>query len=358
MKRQRRKRRAPRRTVGEVPGSYHVDPEAPPPVVRVMAYGPDACDEREVTDLESLRETLGKAPVTWVNVDGLGDAKTIARIGEMFDIHPLALEDTVHVHQRAKVEQYGRQLFIVTRMVALGERLETEQLSIFLGEGFVLTFQERPGDCLDPVRERIRNGTGRIRKAGADYLAYAILDAVIDNYFPLLEEYGERLEALEEQVIARPDAQTVGRIHAAKRDMLTLRRAVWPQREAVNVLLREEQDLSTDATRVYLRDCYDHVIQIIDVLDTHREICSGLLDAYQSSVGNRMNEIMKVLTIIATIFIPLTFIAGIYGMNFDPEKSPFNMPELKWYWGYPGAIGAMLLVGILMVIYFRRKRWL
>jgi magnesium transporter len=358
MKWKRRKRRTARRTIGDVPGSLHVDPEAPPPVIRVIAYGPDGCDEQEIADLESLQEVLHKSPVTWVNVDGLGSADIIRKLGEIFRIHPLALEDVVNVHQRAKVEQYAEQLFIVMRMVALGEHLETEQLSMFLGRGCVLTFQERPGDCLDPVRERIRKGTGRIRKAPADYLAYAILDAVIDSYFPLLEEYGERLEALEERVIAQPDAQTIASIHTAKRELLVLRRAVWPQREAISALLREEQELITDSTRVYLRDCYDHVIQIIDMLETFREICSGLLDAYQSSVSNRMNEVMKVLTIIATIFIPLGFIAGVYGMNFNPEKSPLNMPELSWFWGYPFALGLMAAIAVVMLLFFWRRGWL
>ena len=354
----RTRKRTVRRPSGETPGTLHVDPEAPPSVIRVLAYGPDTCEEREIADVASLKEILGKSPVTWVNVDGLGDAETITQIGESFGLHPLALEDVVHVHQRPKVDQYGEHLFIITRMVTLGQQLETEQLSLLLGEGFVLTFQEHVGDCLDPVRDRIRQGKGRIRKAPADYLAYAILDAVIDNYFPVLEEYGERLEALEEQVIARPDAQTVARIHAAKRELLILRRAVWPQREAVNSLLREELNLIADATRVYLRDCYDHVIQTIDMLETYREICSGLLDAYQSSVSNRMNEIMKVLTIIATIFMPLGFIAGLYGMNFNAEKSRLNMPELAWRYGYPYVLCLMAIVATVMLAFFWRKGWL
>lgn len=354
----RRRRRLPRKTVGDVPGTLRVDPESPPSVVRVMGYGPDGCEEQEAPDLESLRHFLHESPVTWVNVDGLGNANTLTKLGRIFDLHPLALEDVVNVAQRAKVEQYGPLLFTVTRMVTLGEQVGSEQLSIFLGKDFLLTFQERSGDCLDPVRERIRKGMGRIRKASADYLAYAILDAVIDRYFPLLEEYGERLEVLEDQVIAQPDAQMIASIHTAKRELLVLRKAVWPQREAINALLREEQELITDPTRVYLRDCYDHVIQIIDVLETYREICSGLLDAYQSSVSNRMNEVMKVLTIIATIFIPLGFLAGIWGMNFSTDKSPFNMPELNWRWGYPCALGLMASIAILMLVFFWRKGWL
>ncbi|MGB2821194.1 MAG: magnesium/cobalt transporter CorA [Phycisphaerae bacterium] len=358
MKWKRSRRRLSARRVGEVPGTLHVDPEAPAPVVRMIAYGPDTCDEQEVTDLASLRQAVGKAPVTWVNVDGLGDAKPISTIGEVFGLHPLALEDVVNVPQRAKVEQYGETLFVVTRMALLGERLDTEQISLFLGKGFVLTFQERAGDCLDPVRDRIRKGMGRIRRAGADYLAYAILDAVVDGYFPVLEQYGERLEDLEDQIAGKPAPSMIGRIHDAKRDLLALRRAIWPQREATSALLREELDLIGETTRMYLRDCYDHVVQIIDMVETYREMTSGLLDAYQTNISNRMNEIMKVLTIIATIFIPLGFLAGIWGMNFNAEKSFWNMPLLSQPWGYRLALGLMLAIALTMLALFWRKGWL
>ena len=358
MKRKLFRRRAARKAVGEVPGTLHVDPEAPKPVVRVMTYGPDACEERQVDDPKALREILHTTPVVWVNVDGLGDAEILTAIGEAFDLHPLALEDIVNVPQRAKVEQYGENLFIITRMASLGEHLETEQVSLFLGRDFVLTFQEHAGDCLEPVRERIRKGMGRIRRAGADYLAYALLDAVVDGYFPVLEQYGEHLEALEEQVIARPDNTTIARIHRAKRDLLTLRRAIWPQRETISALTREEAEQISDPTRVYLRDCYDHVVQIIDMVETYREIASGLLDAYQSSVSNRMNEVMKVLTIIATIFIPLGFLAGIWGMNFNPEKRPLNMPLTQWSFGYPFALALMVGIAATMLVFFWRKGWL
>jgi len=358
MRRPRRKRRAPPRTVGATPGTLRIHPDATRPVVRVMAYGPDDFAEQEVDDPESLAPLLGKWPVTWVNVDGLGDAEMLTRIGEIFQMHPLALEDAVNVPQRAKVEQYGENLFIVTRMVSLGEHLETEQLSLFLGRGVVVTFQERSGDCLEPVRERIRKGTGRLRGAGADYLVYALLDAVIDAYFPVLEQRGEHLETLEDQVIAHPDSSMIARIHTAKRDLLALRRAIWPQREAINSLLRDPIDLVAESTHVYLRDCYDHVIQVIDVVETYRELASGLLDAYQSSVANRMNEVMKVLTIIATIFIPLGFLAGIWGMNFDPEASPFNMPELGWRYGYPVGLALMGTVAVCLLLFFWRRGWL
>ena len=358
MKRERRKLWRTGKRTGEVPGTLHVDPESPRPAVRVMAYGPDGCEEKQVDDVGMLREHLRKSPVTWVNVDGLGDAGTLNAIGEIFNLHPLALEDVVNVPQRAKVELYGETLFVVTHMALLGEHLGTEQISLFLGKDFVLTFQERAGDCLDPVRNRIRKGMGRIRKAGPDYLAYAILDAVIDGYFPVLEQYGEHLEDIEDQIAAQPDAGMIGQIHDTKRDLLTLRRAIWPQREAVNALLREELELVGEPTRVYLRDCYDHVVQIIDMVETFREIASGLLDAYHTSISNRMNEIMKVLTIIATIFIPLSFLAGIWGMNFSTEKSFWNMPLLGQPWGYRVALLFMFSVAMFMLFLFWRNGWL
>ena len=347
-----------RRTVGAVPGTLQIDPESPRPTVRVMAYGPESLEELEIEDLEALSGIIGTRPVTWVNVDGLGDEKILTRIGELFHLHPLALEDAVNVPQRPKVEQYGEHLFVVTRMASLGEHMETEQISLFLGKNFVLTFQERAGDCLDPVRDRVRKGMGRIRKAGADYLAYAVLDAVIDGYFPVLEQYGEHLQGLEDLVAARPDASTVARINDAKRDLLSLRRAIWPQREATNALLREELELFSDQTRLYLRDCYDHVIQIIDTVETYREIASGLLDAYQTNVSNRMNEVMKVLTIIATIFIPLGFLAGVWGMNFSTEKSRWNMPLLNWEYGYRFALALMLVLALGMLVLFWRRGWI
>ena len=345
-------RKRTRRSRGAPPGTLAVDPSAPQPVVRVMAYGPDQCIEQEIHALEELRDSLATWPVVWVNVDGLGDAETIATLGEIFRLHQLALEDVVSVHQRSKVEQYDGFQFVVVRMPSLGERLETEQVSLFLGEKFVLTFQERVGDCLDPVRDRIRKAKGRIRQAGADYLTYCLIDAIVDGYFPVLEQYGEQLEALEDEIVERPTAQTVGRIHEIKRDLLTLRRAVWPMREAVNVLTRDPTPLITGETRIYLRDCYDHAIQILDLVETYRELGSGLHDVYLSSVSNRMNEVMKVLTIIATIFIPLTFVTGVYGMNFE------HMPELKWPWAYAVVWGVMIVVGGSMFLHFRKKKWL
>jgi magnesium transporter len=342
-----------------VPGTVVTDPEAPHPDIRLFAYGPDQLVERQGLSPHDIRECLDQWPVLWVDVEGLGHADTIQALGDIFGLHRLALEDVVNVHQRPKIEEYGEYHYIVARMATLSEQLETEQLSLFLGKNFVLTFQEgRPGDCLEPVRERIRQKRGRIRDAGIDYLVYAILDAVVDCYFPLLEEYGERLEAIEDEIVEHPSHASVPRVHGIRRDLLTLRRAVWPQRETFSTLLREETPLVSSETRLYLRDCYDHTSQLIDLIETYRELGADLTDIYLSSIGNRTNEIMRVLTVIATIFIPLTFIAGVYGMNFNPGASPWNMPELNWFWGYPLALVLMSAVAIGQLIFFRTRGWL
>jgi magnesium transporter len=329
------------------------DPQAPRPVMQVIAYGPAEFVEQEIASADAVMPLLGKFPVVWVNVDGLGDAEAIRKFGEIFSIHPLALEDVINVHQRPKVEPYDKYLFIVMQMLLAGPRLDTEQLSLCLGANFMVTFQEQPGgDCFNGLRERIRKNHGRIRSAGPDYLAYSILDAVVDNYFPALERYGEQLEELEQEVVTRPDRHTLGRIHDTKRDLLTVRRAVWPAREALNTLVRDESPFIARDTRTYLRDCYDHAVRVIDIIETDRETASGLLETYLSSMSNRMNEIMKMLTIIATIFIPLTFIVGIYGMNFT------YMPELQSPWGYPSVMIFMGTIAAGMLYYFYRKGWL
>jgi len=347
-----------RTSPGAPPGSLVVDPHAPLPIIRVIAYGSEAVHEELVEDVSRIGSYLGRQPVTWVNVDGLGDAAVIRKLGEIFGIHRLALEDIINSHQRAKVDQYDNHLFVVGRMVEMADHVETEQLSLFLGKSYVLTFQERVGDAFDPVRERIRKAGGRVRNAGPDYLAYALIDAFIDNYFPVLEKYGERLESIEEDVLSRPEPVLVSRMHEVKRDLLTLRRAIWPLRETVNSLVREPSPFISDETRVYFRDCYDHTIQIIDLLENYRDVASGLMDIYLSSVSNRLNEIMKILTMFTAFFIPLSLIAGIYGMNFNTARSPFNMPELNWYLGYPFVLGLMATVALGMVTFFRRKGWL
>ncbi len=343
---------------GTAPGTLQPRPGASASRLSVSAYGPDRLVEERIEDVSALDGFLEAWPTTWVNVDGLGDTDVLRRLGERFGLHPLALEDVVNLGQRPKVEAYGEQLFIVARMASAGAELETEQLGIVLGPGYVLTFQEHPGDCLEPVRQRLRAGRGRIRGAGADYLAYALLDAVVDHYFPILEDSGERLATLQDEVFLRPEQSQIAAIHRVKHELLALRRAIWPLREVLTALQREEYELIGDETRVYVRDCYDHVIQLMDVVELYREMASGLVDAYLSAVSFRSNEVMKVLTIVGAIFIPLTFIAGIYGMNFDPSASPWNMPELGWAFGYPVALGAMAVVAAGLLLYFRHRRWI
>jgi magnesium transporter len=324
-----------------------------------MAYGPGDFVEAEVADLHSLRSYLETWPVTWINVEGLGDVHTVETLGEIFGLHHLALEDVLNVHQRAKVDEFEDQLFIVSRMARFTDELETEQVSFFLGRNFVLTFQEgRPWDCFDAIRNHVRNKVGRLRHLGPDYLVYCLIDAIIDHYFPLLEEYGERLEKLEAEVIAHPTQETIHRLHAIKRHLLELRRIVWPMRDALQIILRDTDSLFTSETRVYLRDCYDHVVQVVELSEIYRELAMSLTDVYLSSISNRMNEIMKVLAVIATIFMPLSFLASLYGMNFNTDASPFNMPELRWYFGYPFVLSVMFLVAFGMLVYFYRKGWL
>jgi magnesium transporter len=375
--RQPRQRRRPRRRrtpPGAAPGTLTADPNARRTHLQLITYSTSGVSDAVTIspdDLSTLYEARlsgggsAEAVKIWLNVDGLGDIETIRRIGEVFNLHPLALEDTVNLHQRAKVDQYDSHLFIVTRMpvAASGESAErhgqpdTEQLSICLGTDYVITFQELPGDVFEPVRRRMRAPAGQMRSRGPDYLAYALIDAALDAYFPLLERYGEYVEALEIDVLRRPAHSHTARIHDLKRDLLTLRRAVWPQRDMLAALARDESPFVAEATRIYLRDAYDHTIQLMDMLETYREIASGLIDIQLTIVSNRMNEIMKVLTVIATIFIPLTFIVGVYGMNFDPMESPWNMPEVEWRYGYPAVWLLMIGVAGGLAGWFWRKGW-
>jgi magnesium transporter len=346
-----------RHPAGTPPGTLASHPDATPPTIRVTGFGADEIEEIEFHSGEQLAALRDRWPVLWVDVAGVGHADTVAALGDAFQLHRLALEDVMNVHQRPKVDEYDDYLFVVARVAQLGERADTEQVSVFLGQGWVLTFQERAGPAWDAIRERLQQGRGRIRAKGADYLFYALLDSVVDHYYPVLEEFGTRIELLEEEVIATPRKALVGVIHAARRDLLELRHAMWPMRDAMGQLYRDPSPLITPETRVYLRDAYDHTIQLIDLLENFREMASALMDVYLSSVSQRMNEVMKILTIIATIFIPLTFIAGVYGMNFDPQASPWNMPELQWYWGYPAVIGFMLALALGFLGFFRWKGW-
>ncbi len=318
-------------------------------------------DEKQVSAIEDCFAFKTTPTVTWINIDGLHDVEIIEKIGRQFELHPLVLEDILHTGQRPKLEDFDKYIFIVLTMLYYNsdnQTVETEQVSIVLGSNFVISFQERVGDVFDQLRDRLRNAKGRIRKMGPDYLAYSLLDAVVDSYFSILEKMGERIEVLEEELVTEPTEQTLQQIHRLKREMIILRKSVWPLREVISGLQRTESALIAESTSVYLRDVYDHTIQIIDTIESFRDMVSGMVDLYLSSLSNKMNSVMKVLTIIATIFIPLTFIAGIYGMNFNSEKSPFNMPELNWYWGYPVALLAMTIVAAIMLVYFRKKKWL
>jgi len=345
-------------SIGAPPGMLTAAGDGKPPRVRVIAYTSDKFVEQEVTALETLPQFLDENDVTWINVDGLGDLRTIERIGELLGLHKLALEDIVGGEHRAKAEEYKEHLFVIVRMIEPAPKLEMEQLSLFLGQKFVITFQEREGDCLEPVRARLRNPSGRMRENGASYLAYAIIDAVIDGYLPVLEDLGERIELLEDKILAQPKADIVSEIHEVKRALLSIRRAAWPLRDVINSLLREQGSFISDYTRVYLRDCSDHAIQVIDLVENYREICSDLMNAYLSSISNRLNEVMKVLTIIATIFMPLSFLASLYGMNYNTQKSPLNMPELNWYFGYPFVLLLMLGTTCTMLMYFHSRGWI
>ncbi len=343
---------------GAVPGVIQSDPDAAKPEIRVIQYGPETYSDQVLETPAEISSFLAKPGVTWVNITGLGDAKIIQQIGQIFELHALAIEDVVNVHQRAKVESYEKHLFLVVRIPTENSHRYYEQVSLFLGEDFLLTFQEVPGDCWDPVRDRLKKARGKIRTLGPDYLSYALVDAAFDAYFPVLEKVGEQVDQLEEQVVKHPDSHLITKIHTVRRDLLVLRRTLWPHREAVNSLLRDDHPLITNNTRVFFRDCYDHAIQLIEVSEMYREMCSDLRDFHFSQIGNRTNDVMKVLTMIATLFIPLSFIAGLYGMNFDTDASPWNMPELHWVYGYPFVLGLMVFTVFGFLFFFWKRGWL
>lgn len=360
---------------GSPPGTLATDPGAPPPPVRVIAFGPDRFEEKAEATLEEAAKALGKFPVTWVDIDGVGHEETLTAVARLIGLHPLALADVADTHQRPKVEDYGSYLFIVLRLphssptgapaapgpgAAGDEPLQTEQVSMVLSANAVITFQEeaRPGDCFAPVRHRLRTASGQIRSLGADYLAYALIDAVIDAYFPLLERVGERLDTLESESLQNPEPALIQDLHRVRRDLLTVRRATWPLRDALSGLVRDQTRLVGAETRVFLRDCYDHTVQILDLVESYREIGSALMEVHFTTISNRLNETIRVLTIISTLFIPLTFIVGVYGMNFNPAAGPLNMPELDWPYGYVAVWLVMITVAAVMLWAFRRRGWI
>jgi len=326
--------------------------------LRVMRYRPDRCEAFDARP-EDLAGVLEPGAVVWVDAHGVSDHDALTRLGEAFGVHPLALADIANVGQRPKAEAYGGALFAVTRMARLTDAgaPDVEQVSLWASDGLVVTVQERAGDCLDPIRARIRTEGSRLRRSGAGYLAVMVLDAITDGYFPVLEAYGERLEEIERRLLERPDQSLLHEIFAAKRDLMAVRRSIWPQREMLASLMREGHPLIEPPVAPYLRDVADHVIQIVDITETYRELAQSYIDVYLSSVANRTNEVMRVLTVVATIFIPITFVAGVYGMNFD-TSSPANMPELSWRFGYLFFWGVCAAIAAAMLLVARRLGWL
>jgi magnesium transporter len=322
---------------------------------KIIDYDADNLQETEVTSIEECLAYREKKSVTWINISGLHDVEIIEKLGEKFNLHPLLMEDIVNTEQRPKLEDYDDYLFVILKMLyAEGENhvIQHEQISLIVTPSVVISLQEKEGDVFDPIRQRIRKGKGRIRKCGTDYLAYALIDTVVDHYFKVFEEFGEKIEVLQEEVLANPSPEILQTIQNLKREMIFIRKSIWPLREIISGLQRIESALIKEDILPYLRDVYDHTIQVIDTAETFRDMLSGMLDIYLSSVSNKMNEVMKVLTIMATIFIPLTFIAGIYGMNFE------FMPELKWPWSYPLLWVVLIAIFVVMVFWFKRKKWL
>jgi len=345
------------RKIGMSPGSLvHVGRRFAEDVqVDVYWLGPDGTFEQttvlEVAELESYRDREG---VLWVDVNGIHDVEIISRIGTVFGLHPLLLEDVLNANQRPKLEEHGDHLFLVLRMLLAGDdhTVEMEQVSVVLGARYVLTFQERSRDTFDPVRRRLAESGSRLRQQGADFLAYALVDTIVDNYFAVLEGVGDRIEELEDAVVVEPDRETLTAIYDVKRTLADLRRAIWPLRDALGTLARGDSPRVTPGTLPYLRDVADHAIRTLDTIETYRDTAATLIDMYMSSVSNRMNDVMRVLTVIATVFIPLTFIVGIYGMNFA------HMPELAWRWGYPAVWAVMVGTVLGLLVFFRRRNWL
>ena len=322
----------------------------------LMVYDGGSFLEKKGATVEECCGLKDGPGVLWLDVEGIHQIDVLEKVGECFELHPLVLEDILNTDQRPKSEDYGAYIYLVLKMLssgASGRDIVTEQLSVIIGENFVISFQEGlDGDPFEPLRERLRKGTGQIRSMGPDYLAYSLLDAVVDNYYLVLENLAEKIETLEEQLVTTPTRLTLRSLHRLKQEMIFLRKSVWPLREVVGTLERRDSPLIRKETVVFLRDLYDHTIQVIDTIETFRDMLSGMLDIYLSSISNRTNEVMKVLTIIATIFMPLTFIAGIYGMNFK------NMPELEWRWSYPVVLLVMIVITLAMLAYFRRRKWL
>ncbi|HEY2122648.1 MAG TPA: magnesium/cobalt transporter CorA [Chthoniobacterales bacterium] len=330
------------------------------PVVSLIQYDAHKFEERVIETIDQLLPCLESEKISWININGLGDVELFKQLAAHFRIHQLALEDILNLGQRPKVDEYDRQLFIVLDMAYETQKDEItfEQISIVLTEYIVITVQERPGDVLNPVRQRLRDAAGNARFLRADYLAYALIDSIVDHYFPIIESLGTSMDDFHQTLLNQPTRERLNELHAFRRLIARIRHAVWPHRDVLNRLMRDESGIISGRTRPYLRDCYDNTVVMLDMLETFRDATANFMDLYHSSIGIRTNEIIRVLTLISSIFIPLTFIAGIYGMNFDPKASPLNMPELEWPFGYLFAICLMLAVAGAIILYFKRKKWL
>jgi magnesium transporter len=346
---------------GALPGTLRIPEDALPTEMLLISYNPESVHTATIEHPEECRAIAPPDSVHWLDARGLGTEATLVQISQTLGFHPLMLEDVVNVPHRPKIDFYDDKILVIMQMVQpkpTGSGVASEQVSFVLGKDFLATFQEEPEwDSFDPVRDRIRRGTGTIRRQGADYLAYALLDTIVDSFFPVLEVIGETLEELEEEVVDNPTSHTIERIHRMRRGLMKLRRYIWPQRSVINSLIRDSDDLISQEVRVYLQDVYDHIVQVVDIIENYRDIASSLMDVYLSSINNRMNEVMKLLTVISSIFIPLTFIAGVYGMNFNPEKSPLNMPELEWFWGYVICLAVMAAIAAAQVYLFWKRGW-
>lgn len=341
---------------GQPPGTMIYTGQRTSEPLRITLIDYSAEQQSEKTDIPVEECTTFNNPdtVSWINIDGLNDASVIAKVGELFSIHPLVLEDILHTTQRPKLEDHGGYLFLIARMLYFApgnDEVLSEQLSFILTENGLITFQERAGDVFDGIRDRIRNNMGRIRRMGADYLLYALMDAIVDNYFSVMEAIGEKIENIEQVLMDNPEAVQISELYRLKRELLYIRKSAWPLREAVSGLERGESALMKEGTVAYVRDLYDHTLQVMDAVETFRDMLGGVQELCLSSMGQKTNQVMQVLTIIATIFIPLTFVAGIYGMNFE------NMPELHWKYGYPAVWALMILLTAGMVVFFRRRKW-
>jgi len=348
-------------TPGDAPGTLVQDPDPYASRATVWRYDPGSVDEARDQLLEDVRTARGESGVTWVDVQGYEDLDGLQSLAERLGVHPLALEDALQGNQRPKVERYGTDLFLVTRMLRFDDDgvLVPEQLSLYLADGLLVTFQEHPErDCLDPVRGRIRHGRGRVREHGPDYLLYALVDAVVDHYFPILEAMGETLEELEESALDYDVMGFAEEVRHVRKQLMTIRRTLWPLREALTGIKETEIDAFEEDTLVYFGDCRDHVVQGLETVESYRETAGGLLDIQLSRSSHEIGEVTKLLTLMSTIFLPLTFITGLYGMNFEPDASRFNMPELEWRYGYPTVLGVMMLFAGGMIAYFVRRGWL